>query len=857
MAETKNKTILQRPMIIVSLTTAKWKIAKEDDVIRFYNSKGNEVHPKQETLEKGLFHVCWVHGWREEPILPNNTVSTYWQCTQQEIEFKSTSYKDILARGLKYQKTHPGDILIVREKETYFNPKTKETTDDEKVAANWFKGKKPLWISSASTQKIGLWVDGGDGYVDVKFYYNNRIQREGCNDWKEGEQSGVRIHKDGKISHFWKGKYYDSYRPFETEKVSYRSFDPRFKGLQRLTSLFLDLRSERLIGSDSINRFLCAETKEIMKKSGLPEQYWCWGSRKRPFSDTYDLINFITHVQHKDQTKKGQTIDEFLKDKPFNEDNLVLKCNKGIILRLPGYHESWVDNKGNHYDHEPSKWETSDPKPKIKNCLIYERYRIWISDNGKKHTCQELIHEGECWSSIRWDSINWPRMNNGKWDMGYSSSVPGDEKRQHLVELRKQAAVMYNKMCGKAFGLFIKTLPALIRYQEFLKAHVEFAAYLGISRLLDSIYKAPKLTETLIKLGYGDWFYNNGKHNRYYGHERDEFNLYNIFIRFGLRDDSYGYSNTTRPGYEEKAGNTLYQNLQVTKEQFNWIAKLQYPGDFMDIVRGSRILIPGKQGAYYEAFKDIPVKYLEIINKCIAELLARGIESWEVTRKITDLLQRYQCTPVDLEKIIAKRLDLSMLIDYLRMREECRQLPENEGFNIANWDKIPTDPRDLAFSHNRLMAFYNLVLANRERWYREAEEKRMIERQKLYVERYKKLKTLAYSEKEDDRCIVVPEKLIELVVEGQVLHHCVGSFATSVAEGRDTIVFLRHKDQPETPYATISLLPRGKGWYIDQAHTAHNGCITEEDVSFLKRWGAKHEIEQSSIRVSYGAKCHH
>ena len=103
------------------------------------------------------------------------------------------------------------------------------------------------------------------------------------------------------------------------------------------------------------------------------------------------------------------------------------------------------------------------------------------------------------------------------------------------------------------------------------------------------------------------------------------------------------------------------------------------------------------------------------------------------------------------------------------------------------------------------------------------------------------------------------EKLMEIVIEGQVLHHCVGSFVESVSEGRDTIVFLRDKAMPDVPYATVSLLydTVAKEWYIDQAHTAYNGDITEEDVSFLKRWGLKHKVRQSSIHKQYGARCHH
>ena len=188
------------------------------------------------------------------------------------------------------------------------------------------------------------------------------------------------------------------------------------------------------------------------------------------------------------------------------------------------------------------------------------------------------------------------------------------------------------------------------------------------------------------------------------------------------------------------------------------------------------------------------------------------------------------------------------------MRKQCEQL---EGFGISHWDKIPADATDLRFSHDRMLEYYNLMQAEMERYYRAEEEKRLIKCQENYDIRYKKLKKLSYQEDDNTRIIVVPKKLIELVTEGQVLHHCVGSFTTSVSEGRDTIVFLRNKETPNTPYATISLLQRGNKWVIDQAHTAHNGPITDTDVTFLKRWAIKNDVDPDTVQINYGMHCHH
>lgn len=50
-------------------------------------------------------------------------------------------------------------------------------------------------------------------------------------------------------------------------------------------------------------------------------------------------------------------------------------------------------------------------------------------------------------------------------------------------------------------------------------------------------------------------------------------------------------------------------------------------------------------------------------------------------------------------------------------------------------------------------------------------------------------------------------KLIELVDEGNALHHCVGGYYRNYAEGKTVICFLRHADVPDEPWRTIEIHP--------------------------------------------------
>ena len=55
------------------------------------------------------------------------------------------------------------------------------------------------------------------------------------------------------------------------------------------------------------------------------------------------------------------------------------------------------------------------------------------------------------------------------------------------------------------------------------------------------------------------------------------------------------------------------------------------------------------------------------------------------------------------------------------------------------------------------------------------------------------------------------------MAEGRALHHCVGgdNYLTAHNEGKDIILFLRMKSEPDKPYVTVELAPNGQiqQWY--------------------------------------------
>lgn len=128
--------------------------------------------------------------------------------------------------------------------------------------------------------------------------------------------------------------------------------------------------------------------------------------------------------------------------------------------------------------------------------------------------------------------------------------------------------------------------------------------------------------------------------------------------------------------------------------------------------------------------------------------------------------------------------------DYLRMAAA-------EGLDTT--DDIVRFPKDLRLRHDQLVDLQN----------RKNDEKRLsgyvmldeqIKRRIPEVERYFW---------ENDKYIIVPAaKCEELMTEGRTLHHCVGRddhYMKKMATGESWILFLRKKEEIETPYYTIEI----------------------------------------------------
>lgn len=100
---------------------------------------------------------------------------------------------------------------------------------------------------------------------------------------------------------------------------------------------------------------------------------------------------------------------------------------------------------------------------------------------------------------------------------------------------------------------------------------------------------------------------------------------------------------------------------------------------------------------------------------------------------------------------------------------------------------------------------------------------------------------LVFEDKKQDFVIVKPEKVDDLKREGEELTHCVASYVDDVQRGNCKILFLRDKNNPDVPLATIEV----RGQRIRQARIKGNGGVSPEQRDFIKLWSKEKNLIES------------
>lgn len=140
-------------------------------------------------------------------------------------------------------------------------------------------------------------------------------------------------------------------------------------------------------------------------------------------------------------------------------------------------------------------------------------------------------------------------------------------------------------------------------------------------------------------------------------------------------------------------------------------------------------------------------------------------------------------------------------IDYLMMRER-------RGYDLHN--TVYQQPRDLSAAHRQMVTETN----------REEVKKRLEETEERYENIKKRYRSLRKEYCYEDATYLIrsARSAEEIVMEGRILHHCVGgdNYLSKHNEGKSYILMMRYQKEPETPYITIEINPEQKRivqWY--------------------------------------------
>lgn len=128
--------------------------------------------------------------------------------------------------------------------------------------------------------------------------------------------------------------------------------------------------------------------------------------------------------------------------------------------------------------------------------------------------------------------------------------------------------------------------------------------------------------------------------------------------------------------------------------------------------------------------------------------------------------------------------------DYLAMRQRL-------GYDLRN--TVYLFPRDLKIAHEKMVLEENKEKAD-------ARIREVLEKFPLIKKHYRRLRKKFYFE--DEEFLIRPARDAgEIVIEGRVLHHCVGgdNYLEKHNSGKTTILFLRTVKAPGLPYITVEI----------------------------------------------------
>lgn len=239
--------------------------------------------------------------------------------------------------------------------------------------------------------------------------------------------------------------------------------------------------------------------------------------------------------------------------------------------------------------------------------------------------------------------------------------------------------------------------------------------------------------------------------------------------------------------------------------------------------RTHRLLQVQKEDLPFLHDLDVNIRNLRVFQKYCAENIKdrKQLLIWQKDNDLnTDLLDLLiYMTPHKLMCYFEKQLkDVPYFNSMGRVVEEYRdylRMSRQLHYDLNN--SFVLFPADCHNAHDKAMQHVNRKAAAKER--------------RAFRRVYQRIQNSLDFEKGGMQ-IIYPKDPDEIVKEGQALHHCVGSYVSSVANKKCIILFLRKTEELDKPFFTIEV----RNGEVRQIHGQNNMDPTPEVQKFMAAW---------------------
>lgn len=221
-------------------------------------------------------------------------------------------------------------------------------------------------------------------------------------------------------------------------------------------------------------------------------------------------------------------------------------------------------------------------------------------------------------------------------------------------------------------------------------------------------------------------------------------------------------------------------------------------------------------------------------EKLTQKVIPDHVISWFAQEKIVP----------DNVRFIEDRMSMEQVYNYLRRQMRESRMKSKEV--LTTWSdylsmavRLGMDPQDeIVYRAKKLKQRHDeLVERCNQRKDLALRAGEILQKYPMVEENYHAVKQI-YAHAGEEYTIIVPERIEDIILEGEKLHHCVGSsdrYWDRVQRKESYILFLRRSAEPEKAYYTLEIEPDGT---VRQKRTMYDR--QEEDIveatKFLKKW---------------------